>query len=515
MLDPTKFKRRHLHRKGAIVPMFALFLPVLLIFAGFAINLAYMQLVSTELKIATDAAAHAGGRAMSLRQTDDVRESVQNTIDQATLTAQANRVGGKIMSVGTNGDDSQIQLQFGRSIRGNNGYGMYEFSEIPLADILSGAQRPSSLGVTSDFELPFMLTMMQFSPPEGIEGETSGFHPVRRSVATQVDRDIALVLDRSGSMLFYSDEAGMEETLETLYNTYDTWTDPGYTKYHYWQWSSYWRRYFDRGYHRPEDASSSWVIRNQNDRIVVPDQERSERRISWDELDDATQFLYYRTYSNNVIFQIERFFNDSHTLGTVFSSSEENELTVDMAKYMFDWKYRSSEAARYSRWWFLEQGVDAFLDIVEFTDQEELVSLVTFSSSASLDFNLQSNYNGIRDKVDTIKPDGGTAIGDGLTMGLPPIVSGQAARPFAAKTIVVLTDGENNNGQDPGDAVADIVAQHFVTIHTVTFTAGADQSAMQDVAKYGGGRHYHADDGYVLVEIFEEIANNLPTILTE
>ena len=58
------------NRRGAIIPMFALLLPLLLIFCGFAVNLAYMQVVNTELKIATDAGAHAGGRAMSVAQDD-------------------------------------------------------------------------------------------------------------------------------------------------------------------------------------------------------------------------------------------------------------------------------------------------------------------------------------------------------------------------------------------------------------------------------------------------------------
>ena len=52
MLDPTfktgrSFATKQRTRTGAIMPLFALLLPLLLIFAGFAINLAYMQLVST------------------------------------------------------------------------------------------------------------------------------------------------------------------------------------------------------------------------------------------------------------------------------------------------------------------------------------------------------------------------------------------------------------------------------------------------------------------------------------
>jgi hypothetical protein len=38
---------------------------------------------------------------------------------------------------------------------------------------------------------------------------------------------------------------------------------------------------------------------------------------------------------------------------------------------------------------------------------------------------------------------------------------------------------------------------------------------MQDVAETGGGKHYHAATGEELVSIFQEIANNLPTILVE
>ena len=102
-----------------------------------------------------------------------------------------------------------------------------------------------------------------------------------------------------------------------------------------------------------------------------------------------------------------------------------------------------------------------------------------------------------------------------MTTGLPPIVSGPGARPFAAKTIVVLTDGENNNGEDPEVAVQNIMDENEITVHAVTFSLGADKATMAEVARIGHGRHYHADDGTALIAIFEEIANNLPTILTE
>lgn len=501
MLDPTlkiQQKSKGRTRAGAIVPLFAVLLPVILIFAGFAINLAYMQLVSTELKVATDAASHAGGRAMSIHQTTEA------AIAQAETTIQANLVAGRALSIGDTSREDQINVIFGRSIRGNNGYGMYEFTEVPRAEVDSGAERATSIGVIGDLQLPMVFNTMS----------TSVFVPARRSIATQVDRDIALVLDRSGSMLYFRDDTALKAMFDTLYNTWETETIPGYTKYRYWRKNRYgnWR---DKGYHKPEDASSSWTIRNYSDKIVVPDSTESYRLISSSERDNAksTDTLYNQDFSNNVIYQLEKYTNPSHTLGSSYSSSENYKLTSDMAMYCHDWEYRNT-APRYSRWYYLEMGVDAFIDILDITDQEELLTLATFASTATLDEELSDSFTAVRSRVEQIYPTGGTAIGDGMLTGLPPIISSES-RPFAAKTIVVLTDGENNNGTDPGEAVEDILGQHDVTIHTVTFSPGADKAAMKAVAKAGRGRHYHADEGEALVEIFEEIANNLPTILTE
>lgn len=502
MLDPTlEFRKsrgsRRRQRDGAILPLFAVLLPVLLVFSGFAINMAYMQLITTELKIATDAAAHAGGRAMSIHQTTDA------AITQAEITIQANTVGGRILSTDS-GDDASVEIIFGRSIRANNGYGMYEFTEVARSDVDSGAERATSLGLIGNIQLPMAFNVMN----------VRSFHPYRRSIATQVDRDIALVLDRSGSMLYYRDENGLSDTLLDLYNSFVTIHEDGYTMNHYWKWNSRYRYWRNKGYHKAEDAQSGWQILDSNDTIWHGPSTYQARRISSNELDDATQFLYNRQFNNNVIYRLEEWSNPSHTLGDSYNPGKNSQLTTEMAKYCQDWTYVNG-AARYSQWWYLEQGVDAFLDVLDLTDQEELVSLVTFNSSPTLDVSLQSTYDSIRAQVDTIYPNGGTAVGDGMTTGLPPIVSGDAARPFAAKTIVVLTDGVSNAGQDPLEAVQDIIEQYAVTIHTVTFTQGADQESMSAVAEAGYGRHYHADEGDALISIFEEIANNLPTILTE
>ena len=405
--------REHRFRKGAVAPLFALMMPVLIILCAFAINLAHVQLLNTEIKISTDAAAHAGGRAMSITQnTDSVYLHVQRI-------ARMNKVDGRELLVGGNDDE----IQFGRSIREDNGYGRYDFEFIPKADVDHHRQQATSVAVVTNLYTPLIFSFMP---------EQRHVNLGRLSIATQVDRDIALVLDRSGSMLEYRDYNELLSEIYVLYRRGQI------------SWRDY--RNARRGYY------SSRIARN---------------------LPDGPP----RDYVNDRLY--------------------------------------SAEAPRYSRWYYLDLAVDAFLDVLEVTDQEEQVSLVTFSSSARLDTGLDKEFYEIRDEVDKIYPYGATAIGQGLRTGLPPIIESETARPFASKTIVVLTDGRNNVNPRPQDVVRDLVAEHNVTIHTVTFTLGADQGAMQEVARAGGGKHYHANEGDELIAIFEEIANNLPTILTQ
>ena len=547
-------KRKHYARKGAIVPLFAILLPVLLIFCGFAINLAYMQVVTTELKIATDCAAHAGGRAMSVAQDDaslTVQQkrdlAVQAGIDKATELAAINTILGRHLSVGEDGSGSEIEIGFGSSVRANNGFGMYEYTEADTADVLSGDSRPSSLHVVGNMNVPMVFRVMnsQASADSPARNVTE-FAPTRRSVATQVNRDVALVLDRSGSMLYFRDEELLEDTIDDLRNTVRTFR----------------RYYYSSDRTSPDYYRFQWV----EDGMTVPSEwdgpynATNGRLISSTEQSDAKKDVYSRKYSDNVIYQLERLNNPTHSLGLKFSETDQNnsaqsdydpddtpedgtdvngdlgELTQAMAQYArdYDYNYRTGVdgAPRHSRWALLYEGVDAFLGVLDVTDQEELVSLVTFNNQARLDFNLQKSsdddgqspyvadgYPNIRRRIAGITPDGGTAVGDGMLEGLPPLIpnddSTSLARPFAAKTIVVLTDGVSNSGSNPGDAVEEIVGEANVTIHTVTFSAGADQAAMREVAKAGHGRHYHDDNGDNLAAIFEEIANNLPTILTE
>lgn len=85
--------------------------------------------------------------------------------------------------------------------------------------------------------------------------------------------------------------------------------------------------------------------------------------------------------------------------------------------------------------------------------------------------------------------------------------------PDSKKVIVLMTDGQWNQGRDPVEAAKDAKAKSII-VHTITFLDAAEQSTMIEVATITGGRHYHASDASQLKAIFQELALSIPVALT-
>ena len=85
---------------------------------------------------------------------------------------------------------------------------------------------------------------------------------------------------------------------------------------------------------------------------------------------------------------------------------------------------------------------------------------------------------------------GSTAISAGLDEGIK-VLTGAKIRPFAVKTIILMTDGVHNLGPEP-IVSAKIAATKDITIHTITFSDDADIKRMKAVAAAANGKHFHA-----------------------
>src|SRR3954462_6391001 len=95
-------------RRAAMMVLVAVCLPLCIIMAAFAINVAWMQLVRTELRTSTDAAARAGAKQLSLSQSTAVATA------QAKDLAKRNPVAGQPLLLA----DSDIE--FGSSKQSND-----------------------------------------------------------------------------------------------------------------------------------------------------------------------------------------------------------------------------------------------------------------------------------------------------------------------------------------------------------------------------------------------------------
>ncbi|KLU07160.1 hypothetical protein RISK_000961 [Rhodopirellula islandica] len=166
-----------------------------------------------------------------------------------------------------------------------------------------------------------------------------------------------------------------------------------------------------------------------------------------------------------------------------------------------------------SRFADLRDAIRIFTDMLATTPVDEQIGLASYNDRASEDVQLTENFAEITTAMDGLRTGGFTSISGGMQAGREIALRGRPPE-FVERTMIVMTDGRHNRGIEPR-VVANDLAADGVTIHTITFGAGADFGRMQDVARIGGGRHFHATDGAQLREIYREIALTLGTVLTE
>lgn len=165
-------------RRGVSAVLVVAMLFVFIVAAALTVDVAYMQLIRTELRVATDAAAQAGAEALA--RTEDTATAIA----EAKTYARRNTVAGNPFRI-RNGD-----VQLGRVELGATG--KWEFT--------AGLTPPNSvrvLGRLADNARTKSVPLF-FAPALG----HANFSTEHSATAAEQNVEVCLCLDRSGSMLF-------------------------------------------------------------------------------------------------------------------------------------------------------------------------------------------------------------------------------------------------------------------------------------------------------------------------
>jgi Flp pilus assembly protein TadG len=353
---------------------------MLLMLSGFAINIAYLELTRTEMYVASDAASRATCREMA------ITNNKSSAMTKGREAGSRNRVGGKQIQF------ADSDFVFGQSSR-NSISSRYSFTPNPSnfnsVEVTARRSAGSSNG-------PIVLPIPNLFSTSQINSEQT-------SRSSQIEVDIALVLDRSGSMAYTSSEKTNPPIADpTLF---------------------------------PNAAPSNWKF---GDPVPSP-----------------------------------------------------------------------------SRWLDAVAAIEVFLDELKDTPANEMVCMSTYNNGTSTDHPVTNDHTAVRNSLNKYTNSfaiGGTNIGGGILAGRNAVLSSNA-RQFAAKVMIVLTDGIDTEGSKPVDAAKKCIDDKIM-VFTITFSNEADQNTMKQVASSALGKHYHVSSGAGLQGVFRDIARQLPILIS-
>jgi len=187
-----KSNRRPLNRpnrRGSIVALAIAMITTMLIIGGFSINLAYIELVRSEQRLATDAAVKAAGVVLGTSQSVDAARTASK------LIGAKHQVAGAPLVI------TDAMLSFGVSTGNSNG--TYSFTPITnpsTATTINAVKGTTNLTQRTGGGAPLLAFAGAMTNSANPSSSITRFSPTLSAIATRIDIDLCLVVDRSASM---------------------------------------------------------------------------------------------------------------------------------------------------------------------------------------------------------------------------------------------------------------------------------------------------------------------------
>ena len=144
-----------------------------------------------------------------------------------------------------------------------------------------------------------------------------------------------------------------------------------------------------------------------------------------------------------------------------------------------------------------------------FVDQlkgQDKVGLVSFTSTATLDRHLTSDFDDVKNVIDGYSAGGGTNMGDGLTEAIDELEAN--GRAEALHTIIVLSDGWTSGEDDILNTIVPQAVSAGITIYTFGYD-GANEDFLTQVATAASGEYHFEPDSAALTAIYTQLSQSM------
>ncbi|BFM38969.1 VWA domain-containing protein [Synechocystis sp. LKSZ1] len=155
---------------------------------------------------------------------------------------------------------------------------------------------------------------------------------------------------------------------------------------------------------------------------------------------------------------------------------------------------------------------DAALGLLDLLQGQDCLSIIAFDHEAKVLVPNQSVRDGrrIAQAIQTLQAAGGTAIDEGLKLGIKETAVGKQDR---VSQLFLLTDGENEHGDNERCLkLAQVASEYNITVHSLGFGAHWNQDVLEAIADAANGSLTYIETPSQAVDSFRQLFQRVQTV---